>query len=50
MACKYCGKKVVLVPTAAERAKSDVTGKSAQYYTDLFPNHAECWLKVRDSK
>lgn len=50
MACKYCGKKVVLVPSAKERAKGDVTGKTTQHYIDLFPNHAECWLKIRNSK
>lgn len=47
MKCKHCGKEVVLVPSAAERAKKDVTGKTAAYYTSLFDYHAECTLKMR---
>lgn len=40
MACKYCGKPVVLVPSAAARARKH--GGTAAYYTSLFPNHSEC--------
>lgn len=47
MNCTVCGKPVVLVPSAAERARSDVTGKTAAYYTSLFPTHAACTLSKR---
>jgi hypothetical protein len=50
MNCTICGKRVVLIPSAAERARKDVTGKSAKYYTALFPRHAECELKNSDAK
>lgn len=46
MICKYCNKPVVLVPSAAERAKR--YGGKASDYTKLFPTHTACWLKVRD--
>jgi hypothetical protein len=46
MACKYCGKPVVLVPSAKERAAN--YGKSPGYYTMLFPNHQECEAANRD--
>lgn len=42
MKCKHCNKEVVLVPSAAERAEKDVTGKTAKYCTSLFPYHAGC--------
>jgi hypothetical protein len=48
MKCKHCNKEVVLVPSAAERAAKDVTGKSAKYYTSLFPYHADCELALRN--
>lgn len=47
MKCTLCGKEVVLIPSAAERARSDVTGETAAYYTSLFPRHAACELKKR---
>lgn len=50
MNCTVCGKPVVLVPSAAERARSDVTGKTAAYYTKLFPTHASCTLSKRHEK
>lgn len=50
MKCTHCGKEVVLVPSAAERAARDVTGKSAAYYTRLFPRHAECELALRTDR
>lgn len=34
--CTICGKPIVLVPSAAERARKDVTGKSAAYYNMAF--------------
>ena len=48
MKCTHCGKEVVLVPSAAERAAKDVTGKSAAYYTSLFPRHTACELELRN--
>lgn len=47
MNCTHCGKRVVLVPSATERAAKDITGKTAEYYTKLFPRHAECELELR---
>lgn len=50
MKCTFCNKKVVLIPSAEERAKKDLNGNSASYYTKLFPYHSDCFLKHRDSK
>jgi len=47
MNCTICNKPVVLVPSAKARAAKDMTGKSAAYYTKLFPQHAKCILKKR---
>lgn len=47
MKCAICGKSIVLVPSAEERAARDVTGKSAVYYRSLFSEHAECTLQRR---
>ena len=46
--CTICGKPIVLYPSAAERAKADVTGKTAQYYEDLFTAHDKCLLAKRE--
>lgn len=48
MNCTICGKKITLVPSAAERAAKDVTGKSAAYYTRLFTEHAQCVIDKRE--
>lgn len=47
MNCTICGKPIILVPSAKERAAKDVTGKTAAYYTSLFREHADCALKKR---
>lgn len=47
MNCKICKLPIVLQPSAEERAKSDVTGKTAAYYRSLFTTHADCQLKAR---
>jgi len=47
MKCSICGKRIVLVPSAAERARKDVTGKSAKYYESLFREHTDCALQKR---
>lgn len=49
MNCTICGKPIVLVPSAAERARTDVTGKTAAYYTSLFTTHAKCTLEKREA-
>lgn len=49
MKCTHCKREIVLIPSAAERAKKDVTGKSAEYYTKLFPRHAKCELELRNA-
>ncbi len=48
MNCTICKKPIVLVPSAAERARKDVTGKTAAYYTSLFTEHATCTLAKRE--
>lgn len=48
--CSICGKPIVLVPSAAERAAKDVTGKTAAYYTALFDTHAQCVLDKRSAE
>lgn len=50
MKCTHCGKEVVLIPSAKERAAKDATGKSAAYYTALFPRHAACELALRENR
>lgn len=50
MNCTHCGKPVILIPSAAERAAKDVTGKSAKYYEKLFPRHAACELALRNDR
>lgn len=44
--CTICGKPVVLVPSAQERADK-YKDHPASYYTNLFPNHIKCELKKR---
>ena len=48
MKCKICGKEIVLVPSAKERAAKDTTGKTPAYYTRLFTEHSECTLRKRE--
>lgn len=47
--CSLCRKPIVLVPSAAERAARDTTGKTAAYYTALFDTHAQCALDKRSA-
>lgn len=47
MNCTLCGKPIQLVPSAAERAAKDLSGKPASYYTNLFREHTECLLNKR---
>jgi len=48
--CTICGEPIVLVPSAAERARKDVTGKPAQYFINLFDQHSECTVKKRSEE
>lgn len=50
MNCTICNNPIVLVPSAAERARKDVTGKSAAYYTSLFTTHAKCAVEKREAE
>jgi len=47
MKCKHCNREIVLVPSAAERAKKDRAGNPAAYYTNLFQYHTDCQLELR---
>ena len=48
MNCVYCKKKIVLVPSAAERAKR--FGGTPQQHESLFTAHPYCALKERERK
>lgn len=45
MNCTICGKPIVLVPSAEERARK--TGHSPAYYRALFTEHTKCALQKR---
>ncbi len=45
--CTYCGKPVVLSPSAESRARDH--GKTAKYYIDLFPMHTMCAVEKRNA-
>ena len=48
MNCQICGEPVILVPSAAERARNDRWGNTtAADYTALFPTHSSCFLAKR---
>lgn len=46
MNCSICGKKIVLVPSAEERAKR--YGGKPRDYTKLFTEHSECLIQKRE--
>lgn len=46
MDCKHCGKPIVLVPSAKERARR--YGGKPEDYTRLFDYHAACTLALRE--
>lgn len=48
--CTICGKEIVLMPPASERAKKDKAGNSAQFYLDLFPEHGRCVVAKRSQE
>lgn len=45
MNCTICGKKIVLIPSAAERVKK--YGGTEDYYRRLFTTHSECAVRQR---
>lgn len=47
MNCLYCGKKIVLVPSAQERARK--YGGKPSDYTALFTIHAQCQIEKRNA-
>ena len=50
MNCTICHKKITLQPSAAERARKDVTGNTtADYYLNLFTTHADCAIAQRSA-
>jgi hypothetical protein len=46
MICKYCGKPIVLHPSAKERAKK--FGGRPGDYTRLFTSHSSCAINARE--
>jgi hypothetical protein len=46
--CGHCGKKIVLIPSASERAKK--YGGKPSDYVKMFQYHADCTLKYRQSE
>lgn len=48
MKCTECGKEIVLVPSAKERA--DKVGGKPSDYTKLFTVHTECAIAKRDKE
>ena len=45
MNCTICGKQIVLIPSAKERARK--FGGCPEDYTKLFKEHTDCFLKKR---
>ena len=43
MKCTICGRPIVLVPSATERAKK--FGKTPAFYTRLFTTHSSCQIE-----
>lgn len=46
MNCTVCGKPIILIPSATERAKK--FGGKASDYTKLFTTHADCAMRAND--
>ena len=47
MNCSICGKPIILIPSAAERAKK--YGGRPSDYTKLFTTHSACALQKREA-
>lgn len=48
MNCTICGKPIILVPSAKERAEK--FGGSPADYTKLFTEHADCTVRKREQE
>jgi len=48
MNCTICGKPIVLVPSAEERART--SGETTQYYRRLFTEHSSCAIAKRNKE
>ena len=46
MNCSICGKKIILVPSAKERA--ELYGGKPSDYVKLFTEHSECLIQKRE--
>jgi hypothetical protein len=46
MNCAICGKPIVLIPSAAERARKH--GGTVAYFTRLFTEHTQCLIDKRN--
>jgi hypothetical protein len=46
--CTICGKPIVLVPSASERAKR--SGETAEFYLGLFTAHGDCQVRKREAE
>lgn len=40
--CTYCKQPIILVPSAAERARKCTQGLTAKQYTAMFTTHSDC--------
>ena len=45
MKCTHCGKEIVLIPSASERAAK--YGGTPEFYTRLFSMHNKCIMELR---
>ena len=45
MKCTHCGKEIVLIPSANERAAK--YGGTPEFYTRLFSMHNKCIMELR---
>jgi len=46
--CTYCGKEIILIPSAKERAEK--FGGKPSDYTKLFTSHSSCHIKHRNNE
>ena len=48
--CTICNEPIVLIPSAAERARKDMSSMTASDYTDMFDQHGECTVRKRSAQ
>lgn len=46
--CRICKEEIVLIPSAAARAKN--YGETPSFYTDLFKTHSHCAVQERSQQ